>query len=362
VSLSFGLYPNVYATGALSGLRQMLERVWVKDHQPGDGTICLMSGFANFNGGASFYRTFAEHVDAGGKIYALFGGSTSQRLTSRQVVTALLECGARVVIVNRKRLLHAKLYGVLSTAGKRSLVVSSGNFTGPGLAQNIEAALLVEDPLLTSSGFDWNELIASVEKQRWLFYEVDRSQLNGPAWQLLYDETPGVVQLDESEEVTLVVRLGHSDTARIQAAPGSAAGKGSQYIWLSQDCFDFFPPLTIRNQRGIKGTLSAKISLTYVGLGETREETVTFEAENNLDFRLGTGALRYTKLAAEGDFACVTRMSETEYQLRLIRPGDHGFADVDRLAVSFIGNRGKRYGFASNDDFAAILGTSLSLP
>jgi hypothetical protein len=357
--LSFGLFPNVYATGKLRGLRHMLERVWVQDHTPGDGMICIVSGFANFNGGARFYKTFAEHVDAGGEIFALFGGSTSQRLTSRQVVEALLECGARVVVINRKRILHAKLYGVEAASGKRSLVVSSGNFTGPGLAQNIEASLLVEDPLLTETGFDWQELIDSVEAQKWLLYDVDPNNAADPAWQLLYDETPGTVKIDESEEVTLVVRLGHADTARIRADPGTKAGLGSQYFWLSKDCFDFFPPLTIRNKRGLKGTLSTMISLEYVDLAETRDERVTFEAENNLDFRLGTGALRHTKVAEEGDLACITRLSETKFQLRFVRSTDPKFGALDKLAVSFVGHQGKRYGFVSNEDFETLMGITL---
>lgn len=359
MSLSFGLYPNVYSTGRLLGLRHMLERVWVQDHTPGDGLICIVSGFANFNGGARFYKTFAEHVEAGGEIFALFGGSTSQRLTSRQVVEALLECGARVVVINRKRILHAKLYGVEAASGKRSLVVSSGNFTAPGLAQNIEASLLVEDPLLTETGFKWAELFDSVEAQNWLMYELNRANPADPAWQLLYDETPGTVQIDESEEVTLVVRLGHADTARIQADRGTRAGLGSQYFWLSKDCFDFFPPLTIRNQRGLKGTLSTMISLEYVDLDVTRNERVTFEAENNLDFRLGTGALRHSKLAEEGDLACITRLSETEFQLRFVRRADPRFAALDRFAVSLVGHQGKRYGFVPNDHFKTLMRITL---
>jgi hypothetical protein len=357
--LSFGLHPNVYSTGKLKGLRQMLEQVWVHDHKPGDGLICLVSGFANFNGGARFYKTFSEHVEAGGEIFALFGGSTSQRLTSRQVVEALLECGARVAIINRKRILHAKLYGIEASSGKRSLVVSSGNFTGPGLAENIEASLLVEDPHLTELGFNWSELIKAIRQQRWLLYDVDPNNASDPVWQLLYDETPGVVQIDESEEVTLVVRLSHADTARIQAARGTSAGLGSQYFWLSKDCFDFFPPLTIRNNRGLKGTLSTLISLEYVDLGTTRHERVTFEAENNLDFRLGTGALRYTRLASEGDLACVTRLSELKFQLRLVRSSDPRYPALYRLAVSTVGHQGKRYGFVSNDDFATLADVSL---
>ena len=54
----------------------------------------------------------------------------------------------------------------------------------------------------------------------------------------------------------MLLTLSHADTARIQASPGSAAGKGTQYFWLSKDCYDFFPPLTILNHRGTKSTYS----------------------------------------------------------------------------------------------------------
>ncbi len=355
MSLSFGLYPNIYATGNLSGLRQMLEELWIRKHQSGNGSVYIVSGFANYNGGARFYKTLAEHVDAGGRIVAVFGGSTSQRLASRQVVEALLECGARVIIINRKRILHAKLYGSRSETGVQSLVLSSGNFTGPGLTQNIEASLLVDHVLLSQAGFDWEKLIQSMVSQKWLLYEPMLSKPADPAWQLLYDETPGKVVMDESEEVTMILRLGNADTQRIRAKPGTPQGKGSQYFWLSKDCFDFFPPLTTRNARGIKGSLSTKISLEYVDLNVTRTVRVTFEAENNLDFRLGTGALRYKNVAAPGDLACITRLGESNFQLRIIRTADPLYQAIDGIAVSHTGNSGKRYGFVSNHEFSTLL-------
>lgn len=117
--------------------------------------------------------------------------------------------------------------------------------------------------------------------------------------------------------------------------------------------------MTIRNKRGLKGTLSTKISLEYVDLAVTREERVTFEAENNLDFRLGTGALRYTKVAEEGDLACITRLSDTKFQLRFVRSADPKFATLDKLAVSFVGHQGKRYGFVPNDEFGTLMGITL---
>ena len=64
-------------------------------------------------------------------------------MSSIQVVEALLQCGAEVNVVNRKRLLHAKCYGY-ATTDKEEIVVSSGNFTGPGMSQNAEAAIRID--------------------------------------------------------------------------------------------------------------------------------------------------------------------------------------------------------------------------
>ncbi|TMX34453.1 hypothetical protein DA098_23135 [Vibrio parahaemolyticus] len=146
-----------------------------------------------------------------------------------------------------------------------------------------------------------------------------------------------------------------TDTNRIQARRGERAGLGSQYFWLSKDCFDFFPPLTIRNARGWKGTLSTLITLDYIDLGIRREERVTFEAENNLDFRLGTGALRYSGIAAPGDLACLSRISDDHYELRIINQYHHAFNMLDSHAITHIGNRGKRYGFIETSRFMSII-------
>ena len=59
--------------------------------------------------------------------------------------------------------------------------------------------------------------------------------------------------------------------------------------------------------------------MPYLGLKLTARNTrVTFEAEDNLDFRLGTGPLRYTRVAREGDLAAVTRVGEDEYEVRTL--------------------------------------------
>ena len=70
------LHPNVYATGHSKGLIHILERIWVREHTPGDGTLFVVSGFANYNGGVRFFETFRRHRDQGGNLVAIFAGST----------------------------------------------------------------------------------------------------------------------------------------------------------------------------------------------------------------------------------------------------------------------------------------------
>jgi hypothetical protein len=286
----FTLHPGVYQTGPATGLLRMLEEIWVRSHKPGDGTFYIISGFGNYNGGVRFFPTFRHHIEDGGGIRAFFGGSASQRLTSRQLVQEMLGIGAEVTIVLRKRILHAKCYGVESD-GKQELVVTSGNFTGPGMSQNVEAALLLDSETAARMGFSWGALAASIQGQNWLAYKPSLDDLESPAWKLLYDEYEVPPAIDESEEVTMVVSLGHADTARIQASPGTDAGKGTQYFWLSRDAFDFFPPLTIRNERGVKATFSCMIDLNYIDLKQTRKRLAIPVRPQGLDL-LGREPMR----------------------------------------------------------------------
>jgi hypothetical protein len=111
----------------------------------------------------------------------VFGGSTRQSLTSRQVVTEMLECGAEVHVVNRKRLMHAKSYGS-DTRDGQMLVVTSGNFTEPGMSQNVEMAVLLDRPTTRAMGFSWQDMIANMQGQRWDLYRpalADRATLSG---------------------------------------------------------------------------------------------------------------------------------------------------------------------------------------
>lgn len=350
------LHPNVYATGHSKGLVNILERVWVREHTPGDGTMFIVSGFGNYNGGVRFFETFKEHRARGGNVVAVFAGSTSSRLTSKQVVKEMLSCGADVHIINRKRLLHAKCYGTRSARGE-SLVVTSGNFTGPGMSQNVEMSILLEPTSTAAMNFSWQAMMDSMLVQKWAFYRPDLANLTAPAWQLLYDEQAANIILNDTDEVTMILRLSHADTARIQAAPNTNAGKGTQYFWLSKDCYDFFPPLTIRNARGQKATYSCLVNMNYVNLGQVDDQCrVTFEAENNLDFRLGTGPLRYSGLVGSGDLTAISRVGETSYELRLYKQGSAEYAALLPTAVHMIGHQGKRYGYMPNAEFAAAVG------
>jgi hypothetical protein len=354
------LHPNIYNTGHSKGLISLLERLWVRDHEPGKGTFYIISGFANYNGGVRFYDTFRSHIDKGGKVVAIFGGSTSQRLTSRQVVKEMLGAGAEVHIINRKRIMHAKGYGAVDADGEM-IVVTSGNFTGPGMSQNVEMALLLDQPTTKQLAFSWKDMIDSMLDQNWDYYRPKLNDDTAPVWQLLYDEEAAGIKLDETDEVTMILLLSHADTARIMAAPGTKAGLGSQYFWLSKDSFDFLPPLTLLNRRGYKTTYSCLIDLNFLDLHKKERVRVTFEAENNLDFRLGTGPLRHTKLAEKDDIAAITRLGEDQYELRLLRKGTPAYTAIAPYAITFIGHQGKKYGFGPNAEFFKTIGAPARL-
>jgi hypothetical protein len=336
----------------------MLEQIWVRELTPGEGTLYLVSGFGNYNGGVRFFEAFRQHVARGGRIVSFFAGSTAQRLTSRQLVEELLTVGAEVHLVNRKRLLHSKIYGSSTDTGDQ-LIVTSGNFTGPGMSQNVEAALMLDSDGTQEIGFSWAEVVNSLLRQTWDRYLPVLADPAAPAWQLLYDEAARGIVLDDTDEITLIVVLGHSDTVRIQAAPGTVEVAGTQYFWLSRDSYGFFPPLTLRNSRGTKATFSCLVRMHYIDLGVTQESRVTFEAENNLDFRLGTGPLRSTRIAGTGDLAVISRTSETDYELRIVRQDTQLYGLLRQHAVNIIGHQGKQYGYIDNDTFSSLTGIRL---
>ncbi|MFA5877545.1 MAG: restriction endonuclease [Candidatus Paceibacterota bacterium] len=357
---NFILQPDVYRTGARHNLSGILEDAWINDIGPGDGTIYVLSGFGNYNGGVRFYSTFRRHIDAGGQVVAIFGGSTSQRLTSRQVIERLLDCGCTVHLVSRKRIFHSKCYGAQTQSGS-SLVVTSGNFTGPGMTQNVESTVYLKPDITSQLQFQWDLLFQSIMAQRWDIYRPVLTNPGDPAWQLLYDERESGISVEEAQLMTMVLTLGHADTVRINASRGSVEGLGSQYFWLSKDCYDFFPPLTILNERGYKTTNSALINLHYVDLGLVMRDTrVTFEAGNNVDFRLGTGKYRYSQLAQPGDIAAISRISEHDYEVRIFRQDTPAFTALFPYATNFIGHRDKKIGFLANDRFEQETGIVLT--
>lgn len=354
--MQFTIHPNVYNTDPRTkGLLNMLEQVWVRGKKAGVGNFYIISGFSNYNGGVRFYDVFQRHIDNGGNCIAFLGGSTSQRLSSQQVVNQLLKIGCKVYLINRKRILHAKFYG-FSDGKNQSLVISSGNFTGPGMSQNIESSLLLENKHVSEMNFSWDTLTDNLFKQNWEIYQPNLMDLTHPSWKLLYDEYARDIILEDDQEMTMLVTLGHSDTVRVQASPGDIQGKGTQYFWLSKDSYDFFPALTVPNERGVKSTYSAIIKMKYIDLNITDSDCrVTFEAENNLDFRLGTGKLRYSKIATEGDIAAITRIGETDYELRIIKQESDSYARLNPYTINFIGHQGKKYGYIPNNQFYSLI-------
>ena len=261
----------------------------------------------------------------------------------------MLNIGCSINIINRKRLFHTKLYGT-SNSNKNSLIVTSGNFTGPGLSHNVESAIYLTNDIISKIGFNWETLKESVLKQSWDIYVPSLLDIESPAWKLLYDERQEDAVFEDNQLMSMILILGHADTARIMASPGSTEGKGSQYFWLSKDCFDFFPPLTILNERGYKTTNSCLINLHYSDIGYTEYGSrVTFEAGNNVDFRLGTGKFRYTKLANQGDMAVLSRLSENNYIIKILRQDSKEFKILKPYATTFIGHQGKMIGYLTNE-------------
>ena len=224
------------------------------------------------------------------------------------------------------------------------------------MSQNAEAALRVFDKQIKEMNFSWESLIRSIFNQPWNIYHLEASDIETKSNRtLLYDEVYGVGKFEESQEITMIITLSHSDTARIQASPGSKAGLGTQYFWLSKGTFDFFPALTEKNKRGVKDTYSCIINMNYIDIGVVESTRVTFEADNNLDFRLGTGALRYTKVADVDDLALLSRISEYDYELRIIKSSSKHYTHIQKYATTYIGNYGKRFGYIDNNEMIKII-------
>lgn len=351
----FLLQPSIYSTHGNNSLLELLENHWIKNVELGEGTFYIVSGFGNYNGGVRFYDHFKNHISYGGQVKTIIGGGASQRLSSRQLAKGLLETGASVNVVNRKHILHAKCYGYKTNSGQ-SLVVSSGNFTGPGVSQNVEAALSLSDKSVSSMGFDWDDFFNACLETSDHTYSPTLPVDESVEWKLLYNEERGRTEtVKETEKVTMLVLLGRADTARINADPGTSAGKGSQYFWLSKEALDFFPALTIPNARGTKPTYSTIVNINFIDIGVERESRVTFEAGNNLDFRLGTGPLRYSKLASEFDIAAISRRKNASYELRIFQKSHELYPALSKYLIYYVGHQGKKFGYLSNEVFDQII-------
>lgn len=74
-----------------------------------------------------------------------------------------------------------------------------------------------------------------------------------------------------------------------------------------------------------------------------------------MDVRLGTGRLRYSKIAQPGDLACITRTGVKEYQLRIIQQGSASYDLLKAKATTSIGHKGKKFGFLDNETFFQII-------
>ena len=102
--------------------------------------------------------------------------------------------------------------------------------------------------------------------------------------------------------------------------------------------------------------------MNYIDLGTVDDQCrVTFEAKNNLDFRLGTGPLRYSSLAGEGDLATISRVGEGNYEMRLYRQGSAEYRALMPYALNFIGHQGKQYGYMQNSEFNAVAGVRVGV-
>lgn len=353
--LEFLLQPEVYSTSSYNSLLEMLESMWIKKHIAGDGHIYIISGYANFNGGVHFYSFFKEHIKKGGKVTAIFSASSNVRLSSTQVIEELLQCGVDVHIVRRKHLLHAKCYGLSDSSGQQ-LVITSGNFTGTGMMLNGEAALLADNSELTKISFSWKTLISNLLKMNWDIYNLKQEDITkklNKAWKLLYNEIGSTEISETSGKTSMVITLDESDTARIQALPGTHIGLFNPYFILGNDSYDFFPPLNSHDNK-----YSCIVQVVFIDIGVTSDCRVIYDEYSPYRFRLETGALRFSKIAYENDLAVLSRISINKYQLRIIKFGSSLYSPF--ISYANIKQNNKYYGYIPNDKVVKMLNVNPS--
>lgn len=353
-SPGFTVHPDVYSTfQEHRDLASILEQLWSRLSP--NSTIFIASGFANQSGVLTIAKKLDQHTDSGGDVRCYLAGSPHQALASEQAVKELLRSGATVRLLNRKKIFHSKLYGIVEEAGD-SLVITSGNLTGNGLSLNVEASLVAGPDFTDSidfSWFHWERCL--IDEFNW--HEPLPETINDdtdPAWQLTYDEQrtpqvrpPGDEEAEGQRDEVLALTLVHTDIARIQ----DPDYPGTPYFWLSRYHATYFPPLQDRTRPDATTTFSTDISVEFIDVGETRDDiSVTFEAYNNLDFRLLVSPLRATGLADEGDIAVIARETDTDYKLKIIRQGSQAGHRIRPYLIHEIGNQGKRYGWVPRNE------------
>lgn len=342
--ISFSLQPVVYTTDPTKDtLQSHLDKMW--GEAPSGSTATIVAGFGNLNGVLPFVKSLKKIAESG-EVLAFFGAATGQRMASIQLVCELLTLGATVNLLTRKKIMHAKLYG-LEQSGNAALIVSSGNFTGSGIALNVEASLYVDGDELEKMDFSWpdvrQELLATFN---WTTLTPgDLEDDKHPGWKLVFDEEsadPRSMETWVEGDEVLGMTLSPTDVNRV-------TGKqklGTQYFWLSRFVAGFFPPLTdLPDKSDAKRTFKTTVNVDFLDLGEAADMTVTFEAYNNLDFRLLTSPLKGTNVAEEGDMMLLRRVDERKYHLRIIRKGSKDFARLIPYLVHSIGIKEKRYGW-----------------
>lgn len=360
--MSFVTQPNsVYSTGTYGNLRDALRSVWSKELKTKNDWF-VVSGFCYLNGVLQIRDLISEHVSKyGGTCTVILGGTRGMKMSSKEAVLDLLDAGAEVFVINRKQIMHSKLYGSRNVDGAQSLIVTSGNLTANGLIGNVESSLVLDADLVDEIGFDWGNLVNSILEQNWQKHKMS-FDMNNPGWDCLFNEIKdGTDEVDPYKDKSLVITLSHNDIIRIKKPEEKV---GTQYFFLSKDDMDFFPPLTVKNSKGWKATYKTFIAVKYPQLKQIHEKaSVTFEAGNNLDFRLNTGVLKwkakpwYGKIDVDvGDLAIITRNSDDTYSIVIVPKKAKGFhKSASMYATNYISKQSeKRVGLIPKKTYISL--------
>ena len=69
--------------------------------------------------------------------------------------------------------------------------------------------------------------------------------------------------------------------------------------------------------------------------------------------------LKNRKIAKKDDLACISRVGEAEYELRIVPKDSINYSNLLAHAISFIGHQGKQYGFIENQEFEDVTNAHL---